>query len=221
MDSIKSKIGKAFEALKSEFGYKNTMQAPKIMKVVVSAGVGSVKDKKKLDLIDDRLSKITGQKPVRKGAKLSVAAFKVREGDTVGMQITLRGARMYDFLDRLVNIALPRTKDFRGISGSGIDEMGNYTLGIKENTIFPESSDEDLRDVFGLAVTIVTNVKGKNPARPNASPTESFWRGRSGEETKAFLVHLGFPFKKIDTGKEVKEKAIVTAAKKAKKKVVK
>lgn len=202
MDSIKNKTAKAFEALKAEFGYKNAMQAPKIMKVVVSAGVGSVKDKKKLDLIEDRLSKITGQKPVRKGAKLSVAAFKVREGDTVGMQITLRGARMYDFLDRLVNIALPRTKDFRGISASGIDEMGNYTLGIKENTIFPESSDEDLRDVFGLAVTVVTNVRDK-------------------KQTKAFLVHLGFPFKKIDTGKEVKEKAPVTAAKKPKKKVVK
>ncbi|HEY4508873.1 MAG TPA: 50S ribosomal protein L5 [Candidatus Paceibacterota bacterium] len=201
MKSIKEKTKESYEALKSEFGYRNAMQAPKIVKMVISAGVGSVKDKKKLDLIEDRLSKITGQKPVRKGAKLSVAAFKVREGDTVGMQITLRGARMYDFLDRLVNIALPRTKDFRGISGSGIDEMGNYTLGIKENTIFPESSDEDLRDVFGLAVTIVTNVRDK-------------------KQTKAFLVHLGFPFKKVDT-KEVKEKAVVTAAKKPKKKIVK
>ncbi len=202
MKNIKEKTKESYDALKSEFGYKNTMQAPKIMKVVVSAGVGSVKDKKKLDLIEDRLSKITGQKPVRKGAKLSVAAFKVREGDTVGMQITLRGARMYDFLDRLVNIALPRTKDFRGISASGIDEMGNYTLGIKENTIFPESSDEDLRDVFGLAVTVVTNVRDK-------------------KQTKAFLVHLGFPFKKIDTGKEVKEKIVTTAAKKPNKKVAK
>ena len=168
--------------MKSEFGYKNVMQAPKIEKVVISCGVGSQKDKKKLDIIEDRLSKITGQKPVRKGAKISIAAFKVREGDTVGMQVTLRGQRMQDFLDRLVNIALPRTKDFRGISANAVDEMGNYTLGIKENTIFPESSDEDLKDVFGLAITIVTNVKNKN-------------------ETKAFLTHLGFPFKKIETQK--------------------
>lgn len=162
------------------------MQAPKIMKVVISCGIGSIKDKKKVELIADRLSKITGQKPARKGAKISIAAFKVREGDPVGMQVTLRGSRMYDFLDRLVNIALPRTKDFRGISSKGIDEMGNYSLGIKENTIFPESGDEDLKDVFGLAVTIVTNVKDP-------------------KQTKAFLLHLGFPFKKIET-KEVKPK---------------
>ncbi len=186
MESIKTKTGKAFEALKGEFGYKNPMQAPKVMKVVVSSGIGSVKDKKKIELIADRLSKITGQKPSRKGAKISIAAFKVREGDPVGMQITLRGARMYDFLDRLVNIALPRTKDFRGISSNGIDQMGNYTLGIKENTIFPESGDEDLKDVFGLAVTVVTNVKDP-------------------KQTKAFLLHLGFPFKKVET-KEVKAK---------------
>ena len=188
--SIKEKTTKAFETMKSDFGYKNKMQAPKIQKVIISAGVGSFKDKKKIDLAEDRLSKITGQKPVRKGAKQSVAAFKVREGDTVGMQITLRGQRMYDFLDRLVDIALPRTKDFRGISTKGIDEMGNYTLGIRENTIFPESSDEDLKDVFGLAVTVVTNIK-------------------NAKETKAFLTHLGFPFKKIET-KETVEKKVET-----------
>lgn len=175
MKMIKEKTADAFETLKKDFGYKNAMQAPKVVKVIISAGVGSFRDKKKIEVAIDRLSKITGQKPVRKGAKQSVAAFKVREGDTVGVMITLRGARMYDFLDRLINIALPRTKDFRGISPKGIDEMGNYTLGIKENTIFPESSDEDLKDVFGLAVTVVTNVKDK-------------------KETKAFLTHLGFPF---------------------------
>lgn len=188
MESIKNKTEKAFTSLKSEFGYKNAMQAPKIEKIIISSGVGSQKDKKKLELIADRISKITGQKPVRKGAKISIAAFKVRAGDTVGMQVTLRGARMYDFLDRLINIALPRTKDFRGISVNSVDDMGNYTLGIKEHTIFPETSDEDLRDVFGLAVTIVTNVKDKN-------------------ETKAFLTHLGFPFKKVET-KDAKPKAL-------------
>lgn len=177
MESIKEKISKSYSALKTEFGYKNKMQAPKIQKVVVSAGVGSFKDKKKIDIAFDRITKITGQKPIKKGAKQSVASFKVRQGDIVGMQVTLRGQRMYDFLDRLINISLPRTKDFRGISDSGIDNMGNYTLGIKENTIFAESSDEDLKDVFGMSVIVVTNIKNK-------------------KETKSFLTHLGFPFKK-------------------------
>ncbi len=186
METVKNKVAKSYEALKSEFAYKNAMQAPKILKVVVSSGVGSVKDKKKIDLIDNRLSRITGQKPARKGAKISIASFKVRQGDIVGMQITLRGKRMYDFLDRLINLALPRTKDFRGISSNGIDEMGNYSFGIKENTIFPETGDEELKDVFGIGITIVTNIK--NP-----------------KETKAFLAHLGFPFKKVET-KEVKVK---------------
>ena len=181
MESTKSKTANAFDTLKGEFGYKNKMQAPKIEKLVVSAGVGSVKDKKKIELIADRLSKITGQKPVKKGAKISIASFKTRQGDIVGMQITLRGHRMYDFLDKLINIAIPRTKDFRGL-GANIDEMGNYTMGIKENTIFPECSDEELKDVFGLAVTVVTNIK--NP-----------------KETKAFLTHIGFPFKKTELKK--------------------
>src|SRR3989344_7333859 len=129
METTKQKTAKSFDALNADFKYNNAMQAPRIEKVVVSAGVGKIKDKKKLDLVEDRLTRITGQKPVRKGAKISIAAFKVREGDTVGMQVTLRGRRMYDFLDRLIHIALPRTKDFRGISPSGVDGMGNYTLG--------------------------------------------------------------------------------------------
>jgi large subunit ribosomal protein L5 len=182
MQTTKDKIKSSYDALKADFGYKNLMQAPKIEKVIVSAGVGSFKDKKKIDIVLDRLTKITGQKPIKKGAKKSIAAFKVRENDIVGIQVTLRGYRMYDFLDRLLNIALPRTKDFRGISSFGIDEMGNYTLGIRENTIFPESADEDLKDVFGLAITVVTSAN--NP-----------------KETKSFLTHLGFPFKKV----EVKE----------------
>jgi len=198
MELTKIKTEQSFKVLQNDFGYKNAMQAPKIQKVVISAGVGGVKDKKKLDLIEDRLSKITGQKPVRKGAKQSVAAFKIREGDTVGMQITIRGARMYDFIDRLIHISLPRTKDFRGISISGIDSMGNYTLGIKENTIFPECGDEDLRDVFGLAITFVTNIK--NPI-----------------ETKVFLSHLGFPFKKNEDDSVLKKRVEVKKAKKAKK----
>jgi large subunit ribosomal protein L5 len=153
------------------------MQAPKLVKIVVSVGVGSFKDKTKFELVEDRLRKITGQQPSRRGAKQSVAAFKVRQGDTVGYQVTLRGERMRNFLEKLISIALPRMKDFRGIPLSGIDEMGNYTLGIKEHSIFPETSDEDIRDVFGLAITVVTTAKSR-------------------EEARSFFEHLGFPFRK-------------------------
>lgn len=177
MESIKLKQKKVFDKMKNDFSYKNIMQSPKIEKVVISSGVGSFKDKKKIDLVVDRLSKIIGQRPVKKGAKQSIASFKVREGDVVGVQATLRGQKMFNFLDKLVHIALPRTKDFRGISNTGFDEMGNYTLGIKEHTIFPETGDEELKDVFGLSITIVTSVS--NP-----------------KETKMFLESLGFPFKK-------------------------
>lgn len=178
MDKIKDKQKKAFEKLKGDFGYKNVMQAPRLQKVVVSTGVGKIKtDKRKVELIPGKLALITGQKASERPAKKSIATFKVREGQISGYQVTLRGDRMYDFLDRLINISLPRTRDFRGINLSGIDEMGNYTLGIKENNIFPETTDEDLKDVFGMSVTIVTTSKTK-------------------EETGAFLKLLGFPFKK-------------------------
>jgi large subunit ribosomal protein L5 len=177
--TIKEKNDVAFKALSEKQGYKNPMQAPRLLKVVVGSGVGSFKDKKKIDLVADRLTKITGQKPAKKGAKISIAAFKVREGDPVGFQVTLRGKRMYDFLDKLINIALPRTKDFRGISMNALDEMGNYTLGIREHTIFPETVDEELKDIFGMSVTVVTTAKTK-------------------DEAKDFFNHLGFPFKKAD-----------------------
>ena len=192
MKTMREKNDGAFAALKESQKYINVMQAPRLVKVIISAGVGSFKDKKKIDLVEDRLTKITGQKAAKKGAKISIAAFKVRQGDPVGLQVTLRGKRMYDFLDKLVNIALPRTKDFRGISAKAIDSMGNYTLGIKEHSIFPETSDEELKDIFGLGVTIVTTAK--TPA-----------------EAKAFFDHLGFPFKK---GEEAPKAARV--AKKAK-----
>ncbi|MDP2642136.1 MAG: 50S ribosomal protein L5 [bacterium] len=177
MENLKTKTNKAFEALKAEQGYKNRMQAPRILKVVVSTGVGSFKDKSKFKIVEDRLARITGQKAAPRGAKVSIASFKSRQGDIVGYQVTLRGKRMFDFLDRLVHIALPRTKDLRGISPDAADEMGNYTLGIKEHTIFPETADEELKDVFGLAITIVTTAKSK-------------------KEVIALLTHLGFPFKK-------------------------
>lgn len=177
MKSFKEKTKEAYKELKEKLGLKNVMQAPKILKVVVSSGVGSFNDKKKIDVVEDRLAKITGQKVVKRGAKKSIASFKSREGDIVGVSVTLRGDKMWSFLDRLFNIALPRTKDFRGISISAVDEMGNYTLSVKENTVFPETSDEDLRDVFGFAVTIVTNLDSKDKALK-------------------FFKSLNFPFKK-------------------------
>ena len=177
MAIVKEKQNKALDALKGEFGYTNAMQAPRILKVVVSTGIGSTKDKNKIKVIEDRLSKITGQKAAPRQAKKSIASFKLREGDIIGYQVTLRGKRMNTFLDKLIHVALPRTRDFRGIKRTVVDDMGNATIGIKEHTIFPETSDEELKDVFGLAVTIVTTSENK-------------------EETLRFLEHLGFPFKK-------------------------
>lgn len=177
MKLTKEKVKESYKNLKEPLKLKNVMQAPKILKVAVSSGVGSFADKKKIDVVTDRLGKITGQKPVKRAAKQSVASFKSRQGDIVGVQVTLRGEKMWSFLDRLLNIALPRTKDFRGISPTAVDEMGNYTLSVKEHTVFPETADEDLKDVFGFAVTIVTNLKDK------ASALE-------------FFKSLDFPFKK-------------------------
>jgi large subunit ribosomal protein L5 len=175
---IQDKQKKAFTALKGEFGWENVMQTPKVEKVVVSVGTGKMlKDKHKIELVANRLEKITGQKAAPRGAKKSIATYKTRVGDRVGYQVTLRGKRAEDFLNRLLHIALPRTKDFKGISASSIDAMGNYTLGLKEHSVFAETADEELKDVFGLAVTVVTTAKDKKTAR-------------------AYLEHLGFPFKK-------------------------
>jgi len=177
MNQVRTLEKKTFNSLKDECGYVNAMQAPKVVKVVISTGVGKIKDKNRIAVVEDRLAQITGQKAAARGAKKSIAAFKVREGDVVGYQITLRGSRMYDFLEKLVHIALPRTRDFRGLKVSAIDEMGNLTIGIKDHTIFPETSDEDLRDVFGFAVTIVSTAKNK-------------------KEAEVFFRHLGFPLQK-------------------------
>ncbi|MFZ1075548.1 MAG: 50S ribosomal protein L5 [Minisyncoccia bacterium] len=182
MSITKQRQQSAYLALAETFGYTSPMQGPRISKVVVSTGVGKKRDKKQIELIQDRLATITGQKPAPRAARLSIASFKVRQGDTVGLQVTLRGARMYDFLDKLIHIALPRTRDFRGLSPKAIDDMGNFTIGIKENTIFPETSDEDLKDVFGLAITIVTTAKGK-------------------AEAEAFFRHLGMPLI-VEAGKK-------------------
>ena len=164
MSITKQKQQSAYTALAAQFGYTSPMQGPRISKIIVSTGVGKKRDKKQIELISDRLAKITGQKASPRPARLSIASFKVREGDTVGLQVTLRGARMYDFIDKVIHIALPRTRDFRGLGAKSIDDMGNFTIGIKDNTIFPETSDEDLKDVFGLAITIVTTATSKAEA---------------------------------------------------------
>lgn len=167
---------KALEAPKT-LSYDNPMACPRIEKVVISTGIGSIKDKNKIDVIVDRLARITGQKASARPAKKSIATFKSREGETIGYQVTLRGSRMYDFLERLLHIALPRTRDFRGVKRSAVDGMGNLTIGVKEHTIFPETADEDLKDVFGLAVTVVTTAQNR-------------------EEAFAFFTHIGVPFRK-------------------------
>ena len=178
-ETIQQKLAAAYDTLKDQFAYKNPMQVPRLEKIVVATGVGKIEDKRKLELIQDRLAKITGQKAAPRPARLSIATFKLREGDIVGYQVTLRGARMRTFMDKLVNVALPQTRDFRGLKVTAIDAMGNMTLGIKEHTIFPETSDEDIKDVFGLAITIVTTAKTK-------------------AEAEALLRHLGLPLQKAE-----------------------
>ena len=177
MESVQARLKKAHGAMKDTFGYKNLHEAPTIDKVVISVGTGRIDDKAKIALIQDRLARITGQKPSPRPAKQSIAAFKLREGEIIGYQVTLRGARKNHFLDKLIHIAIPQTRDFRGLKVSSIDEMGNYTLGIKENTIFPETADEELKDVFGMSITLVTTAKTK-------------------EECEALLRHIGLPLQK-------------------------
>jgi large subunit ribosomal protein L5 len=182
MKNIKQKEQEAFEMLKGKFGYTNRLSAPRLVKAVVSVGTGKMSkvDRKVNERVMDRLAKITGQKPAIRVAKKSIASFKLREGEPVGVVVTLRGKKMYDFLDKLVSIALPRTKDFRGLNSSNVDELGNMTMGIREHTIFPEIKDEELKDVFSLAISVVTTIKGR-------------------EEAMTFFEYLGMPFKKADT----------------------
>lgn len=177
MMRLKEKAQKMEGELKSTLGISNVMALPKLVKVVISTGTGSQKDKKRNELILDRLTKILGQKPAPRSAKKSIAGFKMREGDLMGYAVTLRGERMYAFLDKLLNIAIPRMRDFRGIDPKVVDALGNMTVGIKEHTIFPETADEDLKDVFGFAVTFVTTAKNR-------------------DEALKFFTLLGIPFKK-------------------------
>ncbi|MDY0346486.1 MAG: 50S ribosomal protein L5 [Acholeplasma sp.] len=164
--------------LMKAFNYTTVMQVPKIEKIVVNMGIGdAVANPKALDDAVDELATITGQKPVVTKAKKSIANFKLREGMPIGCKVTLRGERMYYFLDKLVSISLPRVRDFRGISKDAFDGRGNYTLGVKEQLIFPEINFDKVKKVRGMDIVIVTTAQ-------------------SDEEGKALLTSLGLPFKK-------------------------
>jgi large subunit ribosomal protein L5 len=161
-----------------EFGYKSPMQTPRLEKIIVSMGVGeALQNKKLLDAAIDDLTLITGQKAVKTKARKSIANFKIRAGQEIGAKVTLRGAMMYEFLDRLVNVALPRVKDFRGVNQNAFDGRGNYALGITEQIIFPEIDFDKIERVAGLNIVIVTTA-------------------RTDAEAKAFLTKFGMPFRK-------------------------
>ncbi|MEM7381701.1 MAG: 50S ribosomal protein L5 [Bacteroidota bacterium] len=169
---------RVIKALTDEFGYKNVMQVPKLQKIVVSRGVGAaVADKKLIDHAVDELTLITGQKAIATISKKDVAAFKLRKGMPIGAKVTLRGERMYEFLDRLVTTALPRVRDFQGIRATGFDGRGNYNLGVTEQIIFPEINIDKINRINGMDITFVTSAD-------------------TDKEAKSLLTELGLPFKK-------------------------
>ena len=152
------------ELIKS-LGYKNKMQVPKIEKIVLNLCVSVANDRDTLQAVADDMGKITGQKPVITKAKVSVSNFKLREGMSIGAKVTLRGSRMYEFMDRLVNVALPRIRDFRGIPGTSFDGQGNYSMGMQEQTVFPEIDPDNVKKVHGMDITFVTSAKSDNEAK--------------------------------------------------------
>jgi len=163
--------------LMKELGFKNPMQAPRLDKIVVNMGLGeAINNGKIIDASVEQLSAITGQKPVVTKARKSIANFKLRQGQSIGAMVTLRGDRMYEFLDRLVSIALPRVRDFKGVSPKAFDGKGNYTLGLREQIIFPEINYDKVEKIKGLNITVVTTA-------------------RNDEEGRALLRHLGMPFR--------------------------
>ena len=164
--------------LMKKFGYKTVMQVPKIEKIVINTGLGDIKDNQKsMQIIENELKLITGQKPIYCKATKSVANFKVREGMNIGLKVTLRGTRMYDFFDKFVSIALPRVRDFRGVSATAFDGRGNYSVGLKEQLIFPEITYDQVEKIRGMDVCIVTTAQ-------------------TDEEARELLRALGMPFKK-------------------------
>lgn len=165
-------------ALQTEFAYKNVMEIPKLQKIVLSRGVGgAVADKKLIDYALEEFTTITGQKAVATLSKKDVASFKLRKGMPIGVKVTLRGDRMYEFLDRFVTVALPRVRDFQGIKANGFDGRGNYNLGITEQIIFPEINIDKVNKISGMDITFVTSAN-------------------TDKEAKALLTELGLPFKK-------------------------
>jgi len=165
------------EKLREEFEYENPMAIPKLSKIVINVGVGdAITDKKLLDTVVDNVAAITGQQPVTTKAKKSISNFKLREGMPIGCKVTLRQRIMFEFLDRLINLALPRTRDFQGVPDKSFDGRGNYTMGIKEHTIFPEIDTDKVSKVHGMDVTFVTTAE-------------------TDEEAYALLKHFGMPFK--------------------------
>lgn len=166
------------DKLMEDFGYDNIMAVPKLQKIVINTGVGdAVENTKVVDTVSENLARITGQRPVTTRAKKSISNFKVREGMPLGCKVTLRQKIMYEFLDRLINLALPRTRDFQGVPDRSFDGRGNYTLGIKEHTIFPEIDTDNVDKVHGMDVTFVTSAE-------------------TDEEAYALLKHFGMPFVK-------------------------
>jgi large subunit ribosomal protein L5 len=164
--------------LKEELKYQNVHQIPRIEKVVVNAGVGrAVSDSKHLENVTGTIVRVTGQAPVTTVAKNSIAGFKLRDGNKIGVMVTLRGERMYEFLDRLVSITLPRIRDFRGISDTAFDGQGNYSIGLREQSVFPEISFEEANNSHGLQVNIITSAGSR-------------------EESKRLLELMGFPFRR-------------------------
>lgn len=165
-------------ALKEQFGYKNLLAVPKIEKIVINVGTGpGLKDPKFNEVVEATLQRITGQRPVKTAAKKSISNFKIREGLVVGMVVTLRGKRMWDFLDKLINITLPRVRDFRGIDPKIIDKRGTMNLGFREHIAFPEIKSDEIEKIHGMQVTIVTTA-------------------HSYQEGLALFTNLGFPFRR-------------------------
>ncbi|MCL4166516.1 UNVERIFIED_CONTAM: hypothetical protein GTU68_037180 [Idotea baltica] len=175
---VSKKSNEILGALTEEFGYKNVMEVPKLEKIVVSRGVGAaVADKKLIDHAVDEMTMITGQKAIATMSKKDVAAFKLRKGMPIGAKVTLRGERMYEFLDRLVTSALPRVRDFQGIRATSFDGRGNYNLGVTEQIIFPEINIDKINRINGMDITFVTSAK-------------------TDKEAKSLLTEMGLPFKK-------------------------
>ncbi|WP_274308568.1 50S ribosomal protein L5 [Solibacillus daqui] len=179
MSRLKDKyLNEVSPALMSKFEYKSVMQIPKVEKIVINMGVGdAVQNSKALDVAVEELTTIAGQKPVVTKAKKSIAGFRLREGQAIGAKVTLRGERMYEFLDRLISISLPRVRDFRGVSKKAFDGRGNYTLGVKEQLIFPEIDYDKVSKVRGMDIVIVTTAN-------------------SDEEARELLTQFGMPFQK-------------------------